>query len=55
VAFDAGMIADWSYWTEGGTGYGNYTTRVVLEAMPKAEAAALRAMLSDTPVPPGWE
>jgi len=49
VTFTQGQISDWAY-TKGGKLYGHYTTRVVIKHIDPAEAAPVRAMLSENPV-----
>ena len=47
------QVVDWTY-RENGRLRGHFTTRVFLLRMPPADAANLRRMLTETPVPPGW-
>lgn len=54
VPFTYDMIRDWSYWADDGLGYGNFTTHVVLDALPAEQADPIRAQLATTPVPQGW-
>jgi uncharacterized protein YegJ (DUF2314 family) len=49
VSFTQDQISDWSY-TKGGKLYGHYTTRIVIKHIDPAEAAQVRAMLSENPV-----
>lgn len=49
VTFSREQISDWSY-VKDGKMYGHYTTRVVVKHVDPAEAAQLRAMLSENPV-----
>jgi uncharacterized protein YegJ (DUF2314 family) len=48
-------ISDWSILTPDGV-YGGFTSRVMIDDMPEAEAAQYREALELTaqPVPPGW-
>ena len=54
VRFGAEQIIDWSF-IRGGRAYGHYTTRELLGDLPEKDAAAVRAFLSDRPLPEGWE
>lgn len=50
VIIDPARIYDWAY-TRDGKLYGHFTSRVLLDGMPAAEAAPIRAQLSTTPLP----
>lgn len=54
VRFTEAMIADWGLVGASGKLFGHYTTRVLLDTMPEAEAAPIRALLSDNPLPASW-
>ena len=54
VTFDRGQIVDWSIMSTDGRMFGHFTTRVLLKSLPPAEAAQIRDMLSDTPIPDSW-
>ena len=49
VSFTEAQISDWAY-EKNGKLYGHYTTRVVIKHIDPAEAAQVRAMLSENPV-----
>ena len=49
VSFTESQISDWAY-AKNGKLYGHYTTRVVIKHIDPAEAAQVRAMLSENPV-----
>lgn len=49
VTFDEAQISDWAY-KKNGKLYGHYTTRIVIQHIDPAEAAQVRAMLSENPV-----
>lgn len=53
IAIDQAQVSDWMI-VRGDRAYGGYTLRVMLEDLPQAEAAALRAFLAQDPVPPDW-
>lgn len=55
VDFTRDMIRDWSYRSPDGKGYGNYTTRVVAEQLPKADRDQILSSLSPDPVPAAWK
>jgi uncharacterized protein YegJ (DUF2314 family) len=52
VTVDPDRIFDWTY-TRDGKLYGHFSSRVLLDTMPPAEAAEIRAMFSAQPLPPG--
>ena len=54
VTFDQGMIADWGLVDASGKLFGHFTTRVLLETMPEDQAAPIRALLSEDPLPASW-
>jgi uncharacterized protein YegJ (DUF2314 family) len=49
VTFTQDQISDWAY-EKNGKFYGHYTTRVVIKHIDPAEAASMRATLSENPV-----
>ncbi|SFK19984.1 YegJ family protein [Caulobacter sp. UNC279MFTsu5.1] len=49
VTFTRAQISDWAY-EKNGKLYGHYTTRIVIKHIDPAEAAQVRAMLSENPV-----
>jgi uncharacterized protein YegJ (DUF2314 family) len=49
VTFTPDEISDWAY-QKNGKLYGHYTTRIVIQHIDPAEAAQLRAVLSENPV-----
>ena len=49
VTFKQDQISDWTYKKDGKL-YGHYTTRIVIEHIDPAEAAQVRAVLSENPV-----
>jgi uncharacterized protein YegJ (DUF2314 family) len=49
VSFTEDQISDWAY-EKNGKLYGHYTTRIVIKHIDPAEAAPVRAMLSENPV-----
>ena len=51
VTFTEDMIADWGIVGAAGKLFGHYTTRVLIETMPEDQAAAIRDLLSDDPLP----
>ena len=54
VAFDQDMIADWGLAGPSGRLFGHFTTRVLIATLPDDQAAAIREMLSDSPLPAAW-
>lgn len=54
VTFDDAMIADWGLAGDAGRLFGHLTTRVLLETMPEDQAAPVRALLSEDPLPAAW-
>lgn len=52
LRFSSDQIADWSLRAADGRLYGNYTTRVLIKRLPKAEAQQLRRGLTKSPLPP---
>lgn len=55
VTFDRDMIADWSLLGQAELLFGHYTTRVLLDTMPADQAAPVRAILSEDPLPEAWQ
>lgn len=55
VTFDRDMIADWSLLGQADLLFGHYTTRVLLDTMPEDQAAPIRAILSEDPLPQAWQ
>jgi uncharacterized protein YegJ (DUF2314 family) len=54
VSFTRAQIADWSVLSTDGRMYGHYTTRALLDDLPRAEAAAIADLLSPDPLPEAW-
>lgn len=54
VRFDEAMIYDWSLAGPEGKFFGHFTTRILLGELPDAQAEALRAVLTEDPLPDGW-
>lgn len=54
VTFARDQVADWSVLSTDGRMYGHYTTRVLLDDLPAAEAAQIRDLLSPDPFPEVW-
>ena len=54
MTFDEDMIADWGLAGDAGRLLGHYTTGVLLETMPQDQAAQIRALLSEDPLPASW-
>ncbi|GKY89464.1 DUF2314 domain-containing protein [Sinisalibacter aestuarii] len=55
VHFSQEMIYDWGLVGPDGKVFGHYTTRVLIETLPEAQAAPIREALSDTPLPAAWQ
>lgn len=53
VTFNREQIVDWGLPAMGGQ-HGHFTTRLVIEQLPKDQAEAVRAVLNPNPVPAGW-
>lgn len=53
IRFTKDQIVDWSF-SDNGTLYGNYTTRVQLPLMDAQTRGALQSQLSENPLPDGW-
>lgn len=53
VTFETAQIVDWSFITDE-SAYGYYTTRVLIPEMSAEQAAAVRSLLADEPVPAHW-
>jgi uncharacterized protein YegJ (DUF2314 family) len=53
VEIDDTLVSDWAIITAQGM-YGSYTTRVMLPFIDPNEAAQLRAILTESPVPEAW-
>ncbi len=54
VRFSQDMIYDWGLVGPDGKVFGHYTTRVLLVTLPGDQAAPIRAVLSDDPLPEAW-
>jgi uncharacterized protein YegJ (DUF2314 family) len=54
VRFTQEMIYDWGLAGPDGKMFGHYTTRVLLHTLPEAQAAPIREILSDDPLPEPW-
>jgi len=54
VRFSQEMIFDWGLAGPEGKVFGHYTTRVLLGSLPEDQAAPIRALLSDDPLPDAW-
>lgn len=54
VDFTVEMVRDWSFITDEGILFGNYTTRVMIPELDDATAEQLSAVLSADPVPSDW-
>jgi len=54
VRFHPEDVRDWSFTGPDGRMYGNFTTRLVLNAMAPDQAARIAAILSDSPAPADW-
>ncbi|THH38017.1 DUF2314 domain-containing protein [Aliishimia ponticola] len=54
MRFDEGAIMDWSLLASDGRAFGHYSTRVLLQKLPAAQAAEYRKILTRTPTPPNW-
>ena len=55
VDFSLDMVRDWSFTSERGLLFGNYTTRVMVPHLDQSTAEQLRAVLSPAPVPNDWK
>lgn len=54
VRFDRAQIVDWSVLDTSGLMYGHYTTRVLLQTLEPAQAAAVQELLMPDPLPEAW-
>ncbi|HHS94322.1 MAG TPA: DUF2314 domain-containing protein [Rhodobacterales bacterium] len=54
VRFTQDMIYDWGLAGPDDRIFGHFTTRVLLDQIPKAQADEIRTMLSDDPLPEAW-
>ncbi len=55
VQFSAAQIRDWGYYGEDQKLYGHYTTRVLVQRLPKEQAASILSILSNPIVPTAWK
>ncbi|MCB1339371.1 MAG: DUF2314 domain-containing protein [Maritimibacter sp.] len=55
VSFAEAMIADWGLVGAEGRIFGHFTTRVLIDRLPEAEATAIRAVLTEAPLPAAWQ
>jgi uncharacterized protein YegJ (DUF2314 family) len=54
VRFTRSQIADWSVLEADGRMYGHYTTRVLIDRLPREEADQIRDLISPQPMPEAW-